>query len=110
MDDRYAIADTPIAIPISLRRSQLSQMINHLLGLCTIVCLPLTIPFFLGLFLFFADHDHRSIVAAPNVAFDFLIGGNFLRSTLQKSLSQLGLSAVSAPDHCHIPHLRHCHQ
>ena len=30
---RYTVTDTPIAIPVHVRRRELSEMINHLLGL-----------------------------------------------------------------------------
>jgi hypothetical protein len=29
---KYAVTDTPIAVPISLRRYALSEIVNHLLG------------------------------------------------------------------------------
>ena len=107
---RFTVTDTPIAIPLTVRRSQLSQMINHLLGLgmdgakfgimrapcgirarlvadCTveITCAqPLCGP---------ASTPACSLQCAdPPRPFDFLIDGEFLRVSLEKYVEHAGLS------------------
>jgi len=50
--DKYSVTDTPIAVPQRFRRVHLSQMVNHLLSL------------------------------DPPTSFDFLINGEFLRTSL----------------------------
>jgi len=59
------VADTPFALPASLTRYGLSEVVNHLLGL-----------------------------ERPRV-FDFLIDGEFLRTSLQKYLASKGSSTES---------------
>eukprot|EP00124_Ichthyophonus_hoferi_P004484 Ihof_evm2s501 gene=Ihof_evmTU2s501 len=59
---KYAVSDAPIGVPIKLRRYALSEIINHLLALDT------------------------------PVVFDFLIDGQFLRSSIEKHLQEKGLS------------------
>lgn len=58
----YGVTNQPIALPASLRRSQLSQTINHLLQL------------------------------QPTVPFDFLINGEFLRTSLYTYITAQGIS------------------
>eukprot|EP00042_Codosiga_hollandica_P030157 m.173793 g.173793 ORF g.173793 m.173793 type:complete len:438 (-) comp53278_c0_seq1:87-1400(-) len=59
---KYVITDTPIAVPGHVRRSHLSQMINHLLN---------------------------STTPKP---FDFLINGEFIRTSLQQFLEEHSIS------------------
>jgi ribosome biogenesis protein YTM1 len=59
----YAVQDTPILIPTRLKRSGLSEIINHLLDI------------------------------QDQIPFDFIIDGKFLRQSLQSYLDSHGLSS-----------------
>ncbi|KJE96988.1 WD repeat domain-containing protein [Capsaspora owczarzaki ATCC 30864] len=61
-DKRYTVTDKPFAVPTRLKRYGLSEVINHLLGL-----------------------------ASPR-PFDFLIDGQFLRTSLDKYIAEHALS------------------
>ncbi|KAJ3095689.1 hypothetical protein HDU96_001091 [Phlyctochytrium bullatum] len=63
---RYAVPETPILIPVDLRRFGLSEVVNHLLG--------------------------RSETPVP---FDFIIDGQFLRTTLEEYIDEHKLSTES---------------
>jgi ribosome biogenesis protein YTM1 len=78
MESRYAVTDSVIAVPMHVRRSQLSQMINHLLALGRLARWNL-IP------LNFSEQPRP---------FDFLINGEFLRVSLEKYIEISGASTV----------------
>ena len=59
---RFKVTETPFSVPLRLTRSGLSDVINHLL----------------------ARGEHR--------AFDFLVGGRFLRTSLHEYITQAGVS------------------
>lgn len=62
--EKYSISDTPILIPVQLKRAGLSQVINRILDL------------------------------DPPVEFDFIINDRFLRTTIQNYLDSKLLSTV----------------
>jgi ribosome biogenesis protein YTM1 len=70
------VTDSVIAVPASVRRSQLSQMINHLLALGWLT-----------------PNSVFSFSETPR-PFDFLINGEFLRVSLAKYIEMTGASAV----------------
>jgi ribosome biogenesis protein YTM1 len=63
LNTSYSITDSPISLPVKLRRLGLSQVVNHLLGL------------------------------EKPVPFDFLINNVFLRTTLKKFIQKNNLEA-----------------
>lgn len=82
--ERFKITDTAIAIPTRFSRKGLSEVVNHLLGLGA-SCQqdgPLR-----------ASIDVLSCTD-PEVPFDFLINGTFLRGSLRKYMRKNGLSGV----------------
>lgn len=67
----HAIPDEPYLVPLDWRRTQLSQLVNKVLGY---------------------DRD-----GARTVPFDFVVDGQLLRGSLQSWLEQKGLTEVSRP-------------
>lgn len=69
---KYAVADTPFAVPSKLARSGLSKVINHLLRSLS-------------------GHDDED-EEAEDISFDFLLEGHLIRMTLDKLVSKMNLS------------------
>jgi ribosome biogenesis protein len=90
------VADVPIAVPIRLRRTGLSEVINHLLALgavlqsmrVDVVPLPLVLPWLLS-------RDVCWCCADSPRQFEFVLEGELLRSSLGDMIDERMLSRES---------------
>uniref|UniRef100_A0A7S1BEK6 NLE domain-containing protein n=1 Tax=Corethron hystrix TaxID=216773 RepID=A0A7S1BEK6_9STRA len=85
------VAGTELAVPARLRRRGLSAVVNHLLGRRT------------G-----DDEESGDLDRPPALPFDFLVGGRFLRTSLEAALRALPLEAAeTVTDVTYVPlHVR----
>ena len=85
----YVVTDAPITVPTKLRRYGLSEVINHLLGRTGLSLL--------GSFKQQPQTSHCLVACSlleKLIPFDFLIKGEFLRTSIQKYLDEKELSSV----------------
>ena len=84
----YVVTDAPITVPTKLRRYGLSEVINHLLGRTGLSSVDS----------FKQPQASDCLVACSSleklIPFDFLIKGEFLRTSIQKYLDEKELSSV----------------
>lgn len=84
--DKYRVPPTAFAVPTSLTRYGLSEVVNHLLALGVWgdgeLCVGRPV----------AAHPPACPCAAPSVPFDFLINNEFVRSSIGAFLRKRGIS------------------
>jgi len=91
--ERYRVPDAPIAVPVTLRRYGLSEIINHLLGFGTEARLR---PGAAHLLLVLTPLQKAASVPPTEkpVPFEFFINGQILRTTLQAFFEANNTSTV----------------